>query len=206
MRKITCPCEQVFKADIPETVQLDDDPGALDRIIDGTILSCICPTCHAELNLDLPLTVSWPSKKTTIHMVPEIDRLGLVSGKLSMKKNTDYVVGYAELVDRVSAIRDGLEPVVVESIKLRLLEQARKEARKKTPVILYEKNTADNELEFHVHGIREDEVAVMRIPRRLYDSVLDQYRSNPEKEEYTALRNGGYLSVCNVLLEESPDA
>ena len=206
MRKITCPCEQVFKAEIPETVNLDKEKEALDKIVKGTILSCICPACNAVLNLDLPLTVSWPSRKTTIHMVPEIERLSLVSGNTAMKKNTEYVVGYAELVDRVSVLRDNLEPVVVEAIKLRLLEKARESAASGTPVILYEKNTPDNELEFHIHGIRENEIAVTRIPRHLYDSVLEHYRSNPEQEDYTALRNGGYLSVRNILLEETPDA
>ncbi len=206
MRKITCPCEQVFKAEIPETVNLDNDKDALDKIIKGTILSCICPSCNAELNLDLPLTVSWPSRRTTIHMVPEIERLSLISGKTAMKKNTEYVVGYAELVDRVSVLRDNLEPVVVESIKLRLLEKARESVTSDRPVILYEKNTPDNDLEFHIHGLRENEVAVTRIPRHLYDSVLEHYQSNPEQEDYTALRNGGYLSVRNILLEESSDA
>lgn len=206
MRKITCPCEQVFKAEIPEKVNLDKDKEAMDKIINGTILSCICPTCNAELNLDLPLTVSWPSRKATIHMVPEIERLSLVSGKTTMKKNTEYVVGFAELVDRVSVHRDNLEPVVVEAIKLRLLEKARETAGSGNPVILYEANTPDNELEFHIHGIRENEVAVTRVPRHLYDSVLEHYHSDPEQEEYTAFRNGGYISVRNILLEEAPDA
>lgn len=206
MRKITCPCEQVFNADIPEKVDLDQDTDALDKLMDGSLLSCICPTCNAELNLDLPLTVSWPSRKATIVMVPEMERLALVSGTLSPKKNAMYVVGYAELADRTAVIRDGLEPVVIEALKYRLLQKAKETDPQKNPVAFYEKRDESGELEFHIHGIRETEVAVTRIPSRLYNSILGDWKANPEREDYTALHVGSYLSVRNILLEDSSDA
>lgn len=207
MRKITCPCDQVFKADIPETVDLDTDKEALGKLINGTLLSCICPTCGSDLNLDLPVTVTWPSRKTSIHMVPEIERLSLVSGNIKAKKNTDYVVGYAELVDRIQVIRDNLDPVVIESIKCRLLEKAAESAESaKSPVILYEKKTESGDLEFHIHGIRENQVAVTTIPFHVYESVNKEYQADPSSDQFSALRNGAYLSVRNVLVEETPDA
>jgi len=206
VRKITCPCEQTFKADIPETVNLDKDKDCLDKLMDGTLLSCICPTCNTELNLDIPLTVFWPSRKATIMMIPEMERLALVSGKVPAKKNADYVVGYAELVDRVAVLRDGFEPVVIEALKYRLLQKAEESKPRTSPVVLYEKRDEAGDLEFHIHGIRENEVAVTHIPSHLYDSVLADWKADSDREDYTALKNGAYLSVRNILLEDSPDA
>ena len=206
MRKITCPGEQVFTADIPETVERDQDKDSLDKLMDGSLLSCICPTCNAELNLDLPLTIHWPSRKSTIIMVPEMERLALVSGTLSAKKHANHVVGYAELVDRIAVLRDGLEPVVIEALKYRLLQKAKEAEPKKSPVAFYDRRNETGELEFHIHGIRDNEVAVTRIPSRLYDSILGDWKANPDREDYTALKNGSYLSVRNILLEDSPDA
>ena len=49
VRKITCPCEQVFNADIPEKVDLDQDTDALDKLMDGSLLSCIAPPATRNL-------------------------------------------------------------------------------------------------------------------------------------------------------------
>jgi len=206
VRKVTCPCEQTFSVEIPEKIDLDRNPENYDKLIEGNLLSCVCPTCEAVLNLDLALTVSWPSKNTIIHMIPEIERLALVSGKLSVKKNSSYVVGYAELVDRIIVLKENLEPVVIESIKYHLLQKAKESRTKTTPIVFFEKINESGELEFHIHGIRENEVAVTRVPKHLYNSIKEDYIKNPDKEDYTALCNGSYCSVRNVLIEDSPNA
>jgi predicted nucleic-acid-binding Zn-ribbon protein len=48
MRSITCPCNHVFDANIPETIDLDSDKSQLDALADGTFMTVTCPSCGYE--------------------------------------------------------------------------------------------------------------------------------------------------------------
>ncbi len=202
MRKITCHCEQEFSVDIPETVNLDDTPAELSRVATGEFLACVCPSCNAELHLDLRTTFQWPSKNVVVTLIPELERLSLISGAIAPHGKETFVVGYAELADRLAVLTAGLEPIAVEALKLRLLERARETNPSNTPTLIFERQNEAGDLVFHAHGVREGEVAVTTVPRRLYDAVLDEYRKNPENEDFCALVNGSYVSVRNVLVED----
>jgi hypothetical protein len=58
-------------------------------------------------------------------------------------------------------------------------------------------------LEFHIHGIKENEVAVMKVPLSLYEKTLHDYRSNPKKDVFSVLRVKTYLSVKNTMRNET---
>jgi hypothetical protein len=57
-------------------------------------------------------------------------------------------------------------------------------------------------LQFHIHGIRKDEVAVMKVPLSLYEKTLDDYKKHPKKEVFSDLRVRTYLSVKNTMRAE----
>lgn len=202
MRKITCHCEQEFNVDIPETVDLDKSPSILSDVATGAFLACICPACNAELHLDLRTTFEWPSKRVVVTLIPELERLSLLSGAVKPRSGETFVVGYAELADRLAVISAGLEPFAVEMLKVRLLERARETNPANTPTLYFERASETGDLVFHAHGVRDGEVAVTTVPRRIYDAILAEYRSNPKGEDFTALANGSYVSVRNVLVED----
>ncbi len=202
MRKITCNCEQTFSVEIPDTVDLDINPALIDDIASGSFLSCVCPTCGSVLHTDLMTRVDWPSRKVSITLIPEIDRLAYVSGNLKEGKGTSVVIGYAELADRVATIRAGLDPIACETIKYHLALKAQEAAAGSKTAIYFERVTDSLEIVFHIHGLKKDEVAVMTVPRSVYDSVLSDVRANPSDDTYAALLNGDYLSYQNILIEE----
>ncbi len=202
MRKITCHCEQEFSVDIPETVDLDKSPSVLSDVATGSFLACVCPRCDAELHLDLRTTFEWPSKGLTVTLIPELERLSLLSGAVTPRAGESFVVGYAELADRLAVLSANLDPVAVETLKLRLLERARETNPERSPTLIFERVNESGDLVFHAHGLREGEVAVTTVPRRIYDSILDEYRNNPGNEDFAAVVNGPYVSVKNVLVED----
>ena len=57
-------------------------------------------------------------------------------------------------------------------------------------------------LEFHIHGIIENEVAVMKVPFSLYEKNLEDFKKNPKSEIFAALRVRSYLSVKNMMRPE----
>ena len=52
-----------------------------------------------------------------------------------------------------------------------------------------------------MHGLREKEVAVMRIPLNLYRSIEADRKAKKQKEVFQALWLGPYLSYKNIHAE-----
>jgi hypothetical protein len=202
MRKLTCHCDQVFNVDIPDTFNLDDNPEVIAQIADGSFLSCVCPTCEAELHTDLKTRLDWPSKKASIVLIPEIDRFAYSTGMIPSETDAQVVIGFAELADRVAALQENLDPVAVETIKYHLIEKALESVPDAKITILFERRTDAGELEFHIHGIREGEVAVTKVPESLYNSIAADSKDHPDKDPYPLLKNGTYVSVKNILFED----
>lgn len=202
MRKITCHCEQEFTVDFPEVVNLDDKPELIAAIQNGVFLSCICPACKTELNTELPTRIEWPSKNLNLDFVPEIERFSWFAAQHKTENSLQTVIGYPELADRISVLASNLEPAAVEAIKFYLLASSREAKALQKISFVFEKITESGELEFHIHGLKENEIAVSRIQRHVYDSVLEKYRKAPNEDPFPSLFFGSYLSVQNVLIED----
>ena len=94
----------------------------------------------------------------------------------------------------------------MEAIKYHLLVKAEEQYPENEMEIWYYCSNRDGSngyLEFHIHGIRENEVAVTKIPLSLYQKTLNDYTANPSGEIFTALRVRSYLSVKNTMRSES---
>jgi len=206
MRKITCHCEQVFSVDIPDVVNLDTSEGTIEKIENGSFLACVCPACNSTLHTDLRTRFEWPSKKSNLVLIPEIERLAFMSGNLETETDAQTVIGFAELSDRISVLKENLEPLAVEAVKYHLAVKANTESPEARLTILFEKKCADGDLEFHLHGLKAGEVAVTVIPMRIYDSIIRDIAAHPDVEPYASLRNGTYLSVRNILIEDATNA
>jgi len=208
-KKITCFCENTFDAEIPEEVNLDNG-NSLEEILNGSFLNFTCPGCGKKHKPEFPLMLNWPSKKIRFEVFPELDKGEFYRRKkqpadfFSLKKNTlklETVIGYPELADRLSVIKDGFEPEAVEAIKYFLHLKADEQYPEDELTIFYFGHSEDT-LEFHIHGIRENEVAVMKVPLSLYEKTLGDFKKNPKSEIFTALRVRSYLSVKNTMRPE----
>lgn len=202
MRTLTCHCEQTFNVDIPETVNLDNTPEVIASIADGSFLTCVCPRCNATLQTDLKTRFDWPSRKVSIVLIPEIDRFAYLSGMIPHEADAQAVIGYAELADRVAVIAAELDPVAVEAIKYHLLVKSREVAGDSKATIVFEKVDEGGNLEFRIHGIREGEIAVSKMPRSIYDTIKADLSADPDKDPYPQITNGSYISVKNILIED----
>jgi hypothetical protein len=128
-----------------------------------------------------------------------------VPDKGPLKKET--IIGYPELVDRLLVLRDGLEPSAVEAIKYYLYVKAEESYPDGELEIWYAGMAGDlkdaaSALEFHIHGIKEDEVAVTKVPQSLYRKTLDDFIKHPKNEMFSSLRVRSYLSVKNMMRPE----
>ena len=202
-RKITCFCENAFDVEVPDEIDLDS--GYFDEIQNGTFMNFICPSCGKKHKPEFPISVLWPSKKLRFEVFPELERGEFYRRKKESEHKgplvLETIVGYPELADRLAVIRDGFEPVAVEAIKYFLHVKAEEQYPEDEMDIWYYSSDG-NTLEFHIHGIRENEVAVMKVPLSLYQKTLNDYSNNPKLELFGSLRIRSYLSVKNTMIPE----
>ena len=215
MQKITCKCDCSFDVEYEKIIDLDLRPALTEEIKKGAFLSFTCPSCRSKVNIELETEFVWKSKKTTLLFVPEKKRmecLAFCAGAIRidaesnkkiktefLKKGQTPVIGYPELADRIAVLDSGLDPEIIEAVKFFLLDNG-KDIKGKRIQILFEKLEGEA-IEFHVHGLREKEVAVMRVPLSLYQSVEADRKAKKQKEVFQALWLGPYLSYKNIHAE-----
>jgi hypothetical protein len=204
-QKIPCFCDNTFTVDIPDKIDLDTNAEYIDQIINGTFLNFICPGCGKKHKPEFAISITWPKKNVRFEVFPELDRGGFYRQK---KENPDKgpltketIIGYPELSDRIMVYHDGLEPAAIEAVKYFLYLKA-EESYPDNDIEIWYASSSPETLEFHIHGIKQDEIAVMKVPFSLYQKTMDDYKKHPKDEIFTALRVRSYLSVKNTMRPE----
>ncbi|MDR1587136.1 MAG: CpXC domain-containing protein [Treponema sp.] len=203
-QKITCPCGSAFFAEVPEEINLDRESEYIDKITDGSFMNYYCPGCGKKHKPEFPITLLWPGRHIRFEVLPELDRGEFYRRKKDPPVPKDSsltpetIVSYPELSDRIAVIRDGLEPIVVEALKYYLLLKA-EETYSNLEISAWYQGKGPESIEFHLHGIRADEVAVSRVPLGLYEKTLENYKKHPRSEIFSSLRRRSYISVQNMM-------
>jgi len=200
-QEIACPCGNKFSIDIEEEIDLDLKPEYLDNIFSGTFMSYNCSFCQKRHKPEFRILIIWKSKKIKMEVLPELER-----GEFYRRKNEnppyETVIGFPEMADRLAVIKDNLEPIVIEALKSYLLAKADENYPDKEINAWYYGVNPEG-IEFHLDGIREDEVAVMRVPPEIYKKTMHEYKKHPKNETFTSLRVRSYLSVQNILRSDA---
>jgi hypothetical protein len=213
-KKIPCLCDNSFEIEISEEIDLDTDTGSLGEIQNGSFFSFTCPSCGKKHKPEFPIKINWPSKKLRLQVIPEQDRGEFYRNKKKEKAERSYemIVGYPEMAERLQVICDGYDPVPIEAIKYNLQLKAEEQYPESDMEVFYYSSgsrevqhttepgvSSEIVLEFHIHGIRKNEVAVMKVPLSVYERTLSDYKKRPKSELFTALHFHSYLSYKNTM-------
>ena len=211
-QKIPCFCDNSFAVEVPSEIDLDSSPGYINEILDGSFLNFTCPGCGKKHKPEFPIKILWPSKKIWFDVCVETDRGEFYRQKKEAPKRgllkkdpsdltKETIIGYPELAERILVYRDSLEPMVIETIKYFLYLKAEENYTNEEIIVWYSgfAQGPAKSLEFHIHGIKEGEVAVMKVPFSLYEKNLEDFRKHPKAEIFASLRVRSYLSVKNMM-------
>jgi predicted nucleic-acid-binding Zn-ribbon protein len=195
-RNLACPCGRNFSIETEDEIDLDENTNSLENIFNRTFMSFSCPDCGKKHKPEYTVMLVWKSKNLKLEVLPELERGEFYRRK---KENASFetVIGYPEMFDRMAVLKDGLEPVVIETLKYYLLAKA-EENYPDRDINAWYNGKGPAGIEFHLAGIREDEVAVMRIPQEVYDKTSNDFKKQPKNEIFTTLRCRSYLSVQNM--------
>jgi len=196
-KTINCLCGGSFTINMEEEIDLDNEPEHLDKIFNGTFMSYVCPQCEKKHKPEYRLLLLWKSKNLKLEVLPELER-GEFYIKKKEKSDYETVIGFPEMADRLAVIKDDLEPVVIETLKSYLLAKA-DENYPDREINAWYYCKGPSGIEFHLDGIRADEVAVVRVPMELYEKKREDFKKYPKNESYTQLRVRSYLSIQNMM-------
>ena len=209
---INCFCDFAISAEIPEEIDLDKEPMFLDQILDGSFLNFDCPRCGKKHKPEFDIKICWPSKSLVFEVYKELNRGEFYRHKKNADKNLpvtelkiETIIGYPELADRLLIYKDNLEPIAMEAIKYFLHLKAEENYPDSEIDIWYNgfSKKDKSSLEFHIHCIKEDEVALMKVPFSLYEKYRDEYNNNPNTDLFKALVTRTYTSVKNTMRHEA---
>jgi len=194
---INCLCGTNILIDYEEEINLDQEPKYFEEISNGSFMSYTCSFCGKKNKPEFPINIEWKSKNLKMRVIPELER-----GEFYRDKKDNYkfetIISFPEMADRLAVINDGLDPVAIEALKAFLLDKAAESYPDKEVNAWYHLNDPAF-IEFHLDGIRQGEVAVMKIPQELYKKTLNDYKKNPKHGIFPSLRVRSYLSVQNYL-------
>jgi hypothetical protein len=204
-QNINCPCSNNFQISYEEEIDIDHEGGQLEKILNGSFMSYSCPECRKKHKPEYKIMIMWKSKNFYLEVLPEMDR-----GEFYMRKKEksslpalcETIISFPEMADRLSVIKDNLEPIVIEALKYYFLEKAEENYPDKDISAWYHGKVSGG-IEFHLDGIKPDEVAVMRVPDELYLKTASDYKKNPKSEPFVSLRVRSYMSVQNLLRHDA---
>jgi hypothetical protein len=202
MRQVTCMCETVFDADLPEEIDVDSAPDTFDAILRGDFLAVHCPNCGTLLKPELRVRLASKKMKLDLVIVPELERMSLYLGKAGIPAGAEALVGYAELYERAKAISEGLDPETLEILKYFLLQKAEEQAPEADISVSYA-GKKDGKLSFHLSGLKEGQVAVLPIDPSTYAKTLADKPQSLREAPFDRIFKGPYRSIR--VLEAEPE-
>ncbi len=212
--KIFCPCDKGFTVEHNPLINLDKKPETLKEIEAGSFLTFTCPQCGRPVRTELKTRIEWPSKNVVLLFVPEAKRIACLDAcatkprkqdkkAFSIKKDETPVIGFAELAERLAVIKDGLDAHTLEVLKFFILDSG-KEIKGKKIKIFYHSKT-NEKFEFFVHGLKDNELAIMNVPVSLYESISNDMKKRKNQEVVKGVVLGNYLSYQNIFTEGQVD-
>lgn len=211
LRMISCPCDEQFETDIPETFHFPEDPSLLSRFRRGDFMIVSCPKCKVEIEIPFPFTCTGISRLQgvnpgfdSIRFLPESDRNAFLSGKIGIQEDR-LVIGREEMQEKMAVLQEGLDDRLVELIKFLLLEKIGREKMRgemeEDIRISFSGRDESGSLEFQVSGIRKGELARIRTPQTLYEKAGEDVSERLKETPFREILNGPYVSINKIDLE-----
>lgn len=204
-RSVVCFCESRFEAEIPDEVDLALNPEVEGQIIEGIFQTIRCPDCGKTLKPEFPVHLVDRKGDFDLFFIPELDRGAFFRKALdySLPEVRRVAIGYEELVEKLLIKRCGLDDRVVEVIKYYLLDKALRESGEQEDREIRIGFQAQEEaaLVFHARGLKEQEVAVLKVPLPMAERIRQSLEERCRREPLSRILEGPYVSVNKLYSE-----
>lgn len=204
MKTLQCHCGHSFEVDVPDTRELDEE--LQTEILSGSFLSFSCPSCK---NTVRPELLTHFTGANSFSYIPVTERWKFLHDPAAYLKTNNIkpisiVFGYEELVERVSILKNGLDFIAVELVKLFLMAQV-PENIKSDKLSLRYRESKEGGLVFLASGLAKDKQAELLFPQKNWQALLEKKEALLQDREYRSIVAGPYISYSNVYFEEGEE-
>ena len=112
-------------------------------------------------------------------------------GKLEIPETDRVVIGFRELVEKIRILKTGMDDKIVEMVKFYILQKIDSE----NEIIIEFNSFENNELEFHIYGLKQDEIGISRLPADFYENVRKSAKKMEKEEPFNFILEGPYISL-----------
>ena len=205
-RDIVCHCGNTIQQDLPDTIDVQEDPQVIQRILEGSFMEVTCDSCGETLKPDFPVhfkNLTIAGEPLDLDYLPELERSQFFRNKIEISAQR-LAIGYPELREKMLVSAHDLDDRALEILKFLLAEKAfDKDLVEKSfnDIAIILNDIESNQLVFYVYGLKNEEVAVPRIDMHLYNKVLESMPERLENELYSEIVNPPYVSVNKIAIE-----
>jgi len=203
MKKITCYCEKTFEKDIADTFDLDKQPEIYEDILNGTFMSVLCPECKKILKPEFPFKIIKESENIDIFFIPELDRNKYYIKKIdySILESNRIVIGYNELVEKLSILNCKLNDQIIEFLKFQIFSKFLDSADSNADIQIVFNEVKEDTLFFYIENLKPDEIGIFKLPLKIYDKADLKKKLN--KDPYSGFLTPPYVSINRFFKENS---
>jgi len=194
MKKLTCFCGNSFEIDLENKIDLLKNPEISDKILENNFLEYKCPSCGKILKPEY--TLEFFGENLSLTMIPEIERDSLLAGNIELQTD-QVVVGYPELKEKFIIQKFSYDDKIIELIKLYIL----KKINSNLDIKILFSNMENNNLIFHIFGLKEKETGISKIPEHIYTSINKNLNERLKDPEILGLLSLPYRSVNKISTE-----
>ena len=196
MIEIPCHCGYKIESEIETEIDLSVKADLYSKIIEGDFLTFTCPECGNDIKAETQLHLFDKENNIDILFIPELERSNYLSGQITADTER-VVIGYRELVEKITISGSGLDDRIIEIVKFRLLEKADSDN-----ITIFLNSVDDENLVMHIHGLKPDSIGITKVSRAVYSRIEEQIDALLEDEDIRLFTDGPYVSVSRIYLED----
>lgn len=190
---IKCPaCGEMSDLTVWQSITVSSSPDIKEDLLKGKINMFTCPSCGQKALFPAPILYTDTEKKLVISFSPqstkeermrifeEIKKSSKNSGELKNYPdyNLRFVTTYNELLEKILIFDGGFNDKPIEVIKLLVLAQDSEKMAQRNCIF---GKSDENEIEFLVQDIKENQIYTSRVPIATYETIKTQLKQSGVK-------------------------
>ena len=144
------------------------------------------------------------SRGMDLFLIPESNRVEFYRKDLTYEipANCRVVVGYPELVEKVTIFRSGLDDRAIEILKYTLYSKIIDQVESRADIrILFSEKKQDH-LEFYIDGLKDNEIGFSKVPVSAYTRTTEHLEISLKKEPFSRILELPYISMNRIYYED----